>query len=372
MVLVGALSMCWACTEDPTFRPISSAADQPLSASQRTYQEGKDHLQAGRNGLAIVYFERSLAADPSSVAALNALGVAYDRLHKYAVAQEFYTRALQLDQTSADTWNNMAVSLRLAGAPEAARKFLAEAMKLAPANRTINANKTEFDEPQPGPKAIVTASFSEPASDEEDMARPRLQRAGLREYDLTLPGGAHASFERVGGNILARSLLVDAELTPATLPADPGSVVPLAAPRIKVNVTPLPPPVVQVAALEAAVDPIAPTPSLAPASTTSPHPQIELSNGVGRRGMAARMRAFLEAHGVVVAKIDDARPFNRVTTVVTYQQGWADEATALARLLPHPASIELDQAIGSNIRIVLGRDLSAFDQQMENIHAEAN
>ena len=44
--------------------------------------------------------------------------------------------------------------------------------------------------------------------------------------------------------------------------------------------------------------------------------------------------------GVAVSKIDDARPFNHATTVVTYQAGWASEAEAIARLR-HPNIVQI-------------------------------
>jgi hypothetical protein len=377
-MLLGSVSMCWACTNDPAIRPLPGGAETSQSPFAAAYQQGKEHLLAGRNGLAIVYFERSLALDPSSVAALNALGTAYDELSRYDLAQKFYTTALKLDPQSADTWNNMAVSLRLAGAPEPARKFLVEATKLDPADATIRANMAELDDGATGHKLVpaIWTSLPEPEP-EVDQTRPQLRRVGLQEYDLGLPGGSHPGRDEGRRGVIADPLRVEAMPMPMLRPAL-DSDVPLAAPVIKVAVTPLPPPAAgPIAASSAPAAPDAAAPAdvaSGPAQASDRHapPRIELANGAGRRRMAARVRSFLDGHGVAVSKIGDARPFDHATTVVAYQPGWADEAAAVARLMPRAVSVELDAGLNANIRVVLGRDLSAFDRQLEKLHADEN
>src|SRR5262249_35040805 len=80
------------------------------SPFQDAYETGKKHLMADRAGLAIVYFEQSLAIDPFSVAALNAIGAAYDQLFRFEIAKLYYMRALDIEPNGADTLNNMATS----------------------------------------------------------------------------------------------------------------------------------------------------------------------------------------------------------------------------------------------------------------------
>jgi hypothetical protein len=358
--LLGTASICWACAADPDIRPLPAQAERHLSPEDSAYQDGKDHLRAGRYGLAIVYFEKALAADPSSVSALNAIGTAYDQLHKYALAQSFYKTALTLDPQNADTWNNMAVSLRLAGATDAARKFLEQAMKLDPANQTINANMVELNGGESDQKPVVAeaSSGSLAAEPDGDVVRPLLRRSGLREYELALPDALRVprSDERQG--VTVSPILIEqgrAAIVPIT--AEYLQAVPVA----KVTAIPLPPPEIEVAV---AID------MPPPVAIQSSQPQIELSNGVGRRHMAARLRTYLDAHGIAIAKIDDARPFDRIATVVAYRPGWANQARALAQALPLAVSVEPDAAIVAPIRVVLGRDLSAFDRQLEASHAD--
>src|SRR5262249_15716449 len=142
--LLGASLALSACASLDKFFSV----DSPTTARQVTaqspafdtaYQEGKAHRGGVRDGLAIVAFSRALALKPASVAALNALGTAYDGLGRYDIAQTYYRRALALEPEDVATANNLAVSLHLAGQPEA-REMLERAQQLAPGNRTIRDN----------------------------------------------------------------------------------------------------------------------------------------------------------------------------------------------------------------------------------------
>ena len=72
------------------------------------YEQGKRHLQFKAPGLAVAAFEEALKEHPDSVAALNGLAVAYDRLGRGDVAQQYLDRALALDADSVVTLNNLA------------------------------------------------------------------------------------------------------------------------------------------------------------------------------------------------------------------------------------------------------------------------
>ena len=119
-------------------RPVGAGLSA-ASPAERAYQEGKADLAAGRPGLAIVSFETALANDPASVKVLNGLGAAYDSLQRFDVAQSFYQQALQREPNSPDVVNNMAISLQMAGKPEAMQWF-ARAEQLDPKNPVIDAN----------------------------------------------------------------------------------------------------------------------------------------------------------------------------------------------------------------------------------------
>jgi type IV secretion system protein VirB1 len=164
----------------PTGVALSSA-----SPAERAYQDGKADLAAGRPGLAIVAFETALANDPTSVRVLNALGAAYDSLQRFDVAQSFYRQALQREPNSPDVVNNMAISLQMAGRPEAMQWF-ARAEQLDPKNPVIDANVSLAQSaPVPSPAATMMARRDDPSAVPVDQ--PRIERASPLIYEVELP-----------------------------------------------------------------------------------------------------------------------------------------------------------------------------------------
>jgi type IV secretion system protein VirB1 len=163
----------------------TAAGYSAASPAERAYLEGKADLAAGRPGLAIVAFETALANDPGSVKVLNGLGAAYDGLQRFDVAQSFYKQALQREPNSPDVVNNMAISLQMAGKPEAMRWF-AQAERLDPKNPVIDANVNLAQAtPAPTPGATMMARQDDPGA--IPMDRPRIERASPLEYEVELP-----------------------------------------------------------------------------------------------------------------------------------------------------------------------------------------
>src|SRR6185369_9054130 len=72
------------------------------------YELGKRSLQLGNLGLAISAFQKELALNPNSTAALNGIAIAYDRLGRHDIAQRYLDLALALDPKSVVTLNNYA------------------------------------------------------------------------------------------------------------------------------------------------------------------------------------------------------------------------------------------------------------------------
>ena len=171
----------------PDIKPYTTETVS-LTPFAAAYDSGKKHLFANRAGLAIVAFEKALAIDPTSVAALNAIAAAYDQLHRPDVAKMYYLGAIAIEPNSADTLNNMAVSAANSGDVKAASEFFARAAELAPDDATIRDNMqlAGLASPPAGP------SPSDPAFLPEVIAgigenRPQIERTGLNEFTLTIP-----------------------------------------------------------------------------------------------------------------------------------------------------------------------------------------
>ncbi|GGF14337.1 hypothetical protein GCM10011611_20150 [Aliidongia dinghuensis] len=414
----------------PEVRPLPMPASTELTPFAEAYQAGKDHLRADRAGLAIVMFEKALAIDPTSVAALNAIGAAYDELHRPDVAKTYYTKALALEPNGADTLNNMAISAALAGDAAASRELLAQAASIDPANPTIRGNIQVADSKPP--------EAPEPPVD-EDANRPRLDRTGLQELTLRLPAGAFAP--RDGGvpmeigyanrdplapidtmSITAAALTDrhpvtierfaadDKRLAPSAngtptlaavqlaalrggqislaglVPYDPTPRTPvmseaLAPPqgaraenghaRVIAAAVTLPAPATVPSPVDAA-RPTADVAKPAPLATPAPaHCALEVSNGAGRDGMARRVRDFLTAHEIAAGRLTNATSFDHAETTLFHRPDAEATARQLAGLLPNAVVLRADPDLGCAVRLELGRDLLPFDGQLSKPNHDA-
>lgn len=95
---------------------------------------------------------------------------------------------------------------------------------------------------------------------------------------------------------------------------------------------------------------------------------IEVLNGNGVNGMAARTRAFLETKGMRVNRIANAAHFNHARTVIYYRPDHHSMALVLADMLPEESELRsADREILPNagIRLVLGRDLTPHVAMLE-------
>ncbi len=353
LFLLGTTLCLGACmsTGLPTIRPAPAPAMNQETLFERAYDEGKEHLAAGRAGLAIVAFERAVRLDPTSVNALNGIGAAYDDLKRYDIALAYYKRALRLAPQSADTVNNIAVSLRLAGDP-AANEWLARAAKLDPANGTIAANIVQAQADDEANQKVHSAEPPEtpaaPPATTVDAGTPTLRRSGAAEFLLESPSQPPAS-----NGVTDRP-------APATLIPVVATIDPPAPSRTETHDAPT-------------VAPIQPRPIAAVALTALPvarstglpsEAQINVSNCVGRTHMARRFGGFLAAKDLSVRHITNAPTFDCEKSRLLARAGFEFQAEAVAHLLPVAIAIENNDTTTDDIRLVLGRDLVAFDRTL--------
>jgi tetratricopeptide (TPR) repeat protein len=92
---------------------------------------GRALLVTGQYGLAIDALSRVLHDDPANVRALTLLAEAYDRLHRYDLADRYHADALEIDPNSVAALNNWGFSLLVRGDKTRAVELLrrAEAVK---------------------------------------------------------------------------------------------------------------------------------------------------------------------------------------------------------------------------------------------------
>jgi len=192
LLLLGVLVLA-GCANPWPLRAPSETALAPAT--------GRDHLAAGRYGLAIEVFRKAVKADPNSVAALNNLGVAYDHIGRYDLAAYYYERALTLDPDSAQTLNNFGFSLMLQGKFDLATVLLRDAQQRDQADPAIAANRAIAE-------AALRASLPRPRaqwqvpSDKDPSPLPRAwveRTTPITQTLITLPMLAFASASAAEG-----------------------------------------------------------------------------------------------------------------------------------------------------------------------------
>ena len=113
-------------------------------------------------------------------------------------------------------------------------------------------------------------------------------------------------------------------------------------------------PVTAQAALPAPAKPVAPVATL---------PRLEVINGNGATGMAARMRGMLGGMGISVLRLADQRPYGVQASSIIYRPGHAQAAAALALALGGMPQLQAadDGGIGAgaDLRLLLGKDAAA-------------
>lgn len=313
--LAGALL---GCVPMPELRPVlvqgEAAAPEPV---EDDYTAGKRHLAVNELGLAIGRFRAAVARNPSDVAALNALAACYDRLGRFDLADRYYHQALALAPDDAQSLNNAGLSQLLRGRAHQAVALLDRARRAAPGDATVQAN---LDWAR---SAEVLALAAEPAAEERPS---RVQRVARNAWALTLRS-------------VARPVSLLRPLSPDGAEPPP----PLHAPR---------PAVVQLAPV-----PLPQAEAPAPAG-------LRVLNGVGRRGMAARMRGWLAARGWSGGSIGDAAAFTATESVLTHRPDRAAEAARLAALLPPGIRLKAVASQRHDLVLMLGRDLLPFDHTL--------
>ncbi len=106
------------------------------------YQNQCGYLRylTGNDQGAIECFEQVVSQVPDQIDALCNLGMVHFGQEDYGTAREWFVKAVQIDQTDAELWNNLGAATFQAGdIPEAAKYFRA-ALSIDPNNEDAKAN----------------------------------------------------------------------------------------------------------------------------------------------------------------------------------------------------------------------------------------
>ena len=104
--------------------------------------------------------------------------------------------------------------------------------------------------------------------------------------------------------------------------------------------------------------------------------RLEVANGNGVSGAAAKVGRFLRWQGYAAARLTNQKPYKTQATQIQYRAGYEAQAQLLqSQLLDSPELVQRND-INANVRLVLGRDmvnqLAHYEQKTSAVQVAVN
>ena len=105
--------------------------------------------------------------------------------------------------------------------------------------------------------------------------------------------------------------------------------------------------------------------------------KLEVSNGNGVGGMAARVAGYLTRFGVSAGRLTNDKTFSQPTTRIQYREGYRTQAARVGSMLPKAVPVVPAGTLRSDIhvRVVLGgdvrNDVALFDAERSKLQLAA-
>ncbi|MDQ4629147.1 LytR C-terminal domain-containing protein [Janthinobacterium lividum] len=288
--------------------PQARIDDSPATRTAAFCKLGKRMLELGDPRAALAAYREALLLEPDSADARNGAAVLHAQLGQLETARSML-QALALQAPTARTYNNLGYVLYLQGEYAQAADALRQSLQLDNGQQPARAN-----------------------------------------LDLAI-----AALARSIGTVDATAEAIAPDLAPAPMPAAPAS---------RLQLTQLQPNIFALSWRDApVVAQAAPAAIPALAKPAMPLPRLEVINGNGETGMAARMRGMLGGMGISVLRLGNQRPYGIQASSIVYRPGHAEAAAALALALGGMPQLQAagDSGIGAgaDLRLLLGKDAAA-------------
>ncbi|QPF73549.1 tetratricopeptide repeat protein [Roseateles sp. DAIF2] len=257
---------------------------------------------------------------PLSAAAYLALARYFEGSRDWERAVHAYRRALARDEGLVEAHDGLGQALAQLGRLDAAEAALRRALALAPQRPHLQNNLAYV---------LLLAGRA-------DEAVEPLQRVLAQQPANSV---AQANLQQALARRTLATLSIEQPAPPAVGPADatlPAIMISTAAPSAPAT-----------------------TGTAMPAEGDAPSRfRLEVSNGNGAAGMAARVGQRLAAAGLPAARLSNQLPYTETRTLVQYREGQEAAAQRVARALPEgvPASARLQPGLRGDVRLLLGQD----------------
>ncbi|MDP1653422.1 MAG: tetratricopeptide repeat protein [Rhodocyclaceae bacterium] len=323
------------------FQTIQHATNRP----DGYYRLGRYYQGQNRLDLAAEAYRKALTINPDFTEARNGLGTIYAAQGKYERSLAEFNAALVREPNAAHIHNNIGYLNFLQGNHAEAVAAFTKASALDPANQKARNNLgtalAKIDAPLNSNPVVSQATESAPPPAKPAQPAPQLPFAVLAKP-----------------NPEAMTVVLVSDIPPSSRSA---KVMP--AEETVLNSQPVvnsPKPVASNVVPEKAI----------PDQVINADPQpkvrkyaLEVSNGNGKKLLAAQFSSMLSEKGLPKAKLTDHKPYNQVRTVIQYRKGYLFEAARLSRHLrdiQHLAFVAENKDLPrhTDVKLILGRDLS--------------
>jgi tetratricopeptide (TPR) repeat protein len=227
-------------------------------------------------------------------------------------------QACLLDSTNAANWARLATALEADGQRERATRFYQQAA-------TLSAHDARRD--------YALVGHARAGAVVRTAALPALNDGA---EDDAYAGMPRTQVQKIGAAMVQIVRLPPAAVAVATLPA--------ASAASAVSAT-------SATSTAMAAAPAAPAPD-APVDAV----RLEISNGNGVTGAAARLARTLDVQGVATVRLTNVKHFNVPLTRIEYAQVQQEMAHTLSQRLGVPLKVQREKSPRADLRIVLGHD----------------
>ena len=340
LAMVGCASLDAKVVKAWSVEPVL-AVTHSAESSQAYYAMGRYHDGSLAWDKAIDAYRKSIAADAQNIEARNALGVALAQAGRLADAEDTLRRALVLAPDLAHVRSNLGYVLLLAGKSDEAVTQLKAALTRDRNNAMARANLRE-------------------ALARSDALLHHAATAPITPREVIASVGAPEAIESAPSEGAPMTISVPLPITAVELPRPlAASTAPM---TLRVVTAPTVPSLSERAAgtdsvrLAAHVDP-GTSSTIRPVAPERPL-RLEVSNGNGVAGMAARVGRWLTAQGTPVDRLSNQPRYAQQRTTIQYGSGHEEAALHIARSLPANARADTlpTQGLRSDVRVVLGHD----------------
>lgn len=336
--------------------------------AQAMYRLGRFYQGQRRYADAIAAYRQALAQNPGHLEAHNGLGVIHAEQGRYDEAMKEFQAALAVAPRAAYLHNNLGFVLLLQNSNEKAVEVLEEARRLEPANAKVRDNLIiGYERLVDGRKARLLAHADtkttvaaelkpEPAQAPIEVRTGqdpgvRLVAVAPAVYELQASGAEAAGAQKKHGSDSAVPAAI-------VVPPERGSPAPTS-----VLTTASGTQGVQVHDSPATIEASDRTPEAARTDEARQEGlqafKLEVSNGNGVGGLAARVAGYLGRFGVSTGRLTNDSTFAQPTTVIQYREGYRTQAARIGSMLPKAVPVVPAGTLRSDIhvRVVLGRDV---------------